>query len=112
LGEIANLLENVLIRNERHGRHEPLFSIDRQFAKVAVKVSPPALPITVFLFVLSFPAAVGTISLSGKRNIFAGNPRGCHAASNIKRYDLKTICPKEDGLSRCATARPGLFVFL
>jgi hypothetical protein len=40
-GARSYLLENLLIRNERHGRCEPLFSIDRQFAKVEVAGSNP-----------------------------------------------------------------------
>jgi len=40
-GKTATALENVLIRNERHGLLEPLFSIERQFAKVEVAGSNP-----------------------------------------------------------------------
>jgi hypothetical protein len=41
LGQNGDFIEIVLTRSERHGRVEPLFSIERQFAKVEVAGSNP-----------------------------------------------------------------------
>jgi hypothetical protein len=65
LGASRDLLENLMIRNEQPRRCSPLFSIERQFAKVEVAGSNPVsrsfLPTT---WLLHFAALLSLLKIS------------------------------------------------